>query len=518
MLVVFVFVALRLERWGVWLINFVQLSSPKREPLWRSKAEEEEEKEEEAEAEEEEQGGPELLEPLLPTVGSSGLQTNDRRTDSRIGTAGGTAGGSAGAEISRLSRRVQWSSTPEVGATATHLRQWAQLEGTTGQHDAAADLGAGATGAGAGAGAFDKVALPSHSSFMQSFRKWKALTTLMLITYSVVTETCMSLLRCVRVASLPGGSDGGTHGTHSELRLLLAAQQVKCFQPWQNLLVAIVVMVLGPFPLVFFFILRRRQRKEAHTHVLTDRNTQGTELAILHVLEGPFKQSAIARNWELVVLLRRFALLAVHTTLVSHPFWLDVSMSMCNFAILVAHLIVAPYKRPLEQQAETISLSLLVFLSVLNFGTGVEAGVFGGAVFSDQAVVQMQQLLLVVPLCVASVVVVVTTLEKRGCIRPGLLSAGFASRVSSSSLLGICVMRDDGEGEQASEELSIRNQLRAEKELRRAQEQQSKAKEQQLKTDLETEQQEKQLLLLELGELRSRVKPFKSTESSEARA
>jgi hypothetical protein len=90
--------------------------------------------------------------------------------------------------------------------------------------------------------------------------------------------------------------------------------------------------------------------------------------------------------------------------LVSHRFRLDFSLSVCNFATLVAHLIRQEYKRSLEQQAETVSLSLLVFLSVLNFGTGVEAGVFGGAVFSDQTVVQMQQqlLLLVVPLVVVS--------------------------------------------------------------------------------------------------------------------
>jgi hypothetical protein len=84
---------------------------------------------------------------------------------------------------------------------------------------------------------------------------------------------------------------------------------------------------------------------------------------------------------------------------------------------------------------------------------------------------------------------VVTTLEKRGCIRPGLLSAGECC--AGADLLGICVMRDNDEGEHAWEEL--RNQLGAEKELRCA--------------HLAAHEIRRKLLLLELGELRSRGKP-----------
>jgi hypothetical protein len=227
------------------------------------------------------------------------------------------------------------------------------------------------------------------------FRKWKALTTLLLVTYSVVTETTMSLLRCIEV---PGFG----------LRLVLAAEQVHCFEPWQLLLIFLLALLLAPFPLVLFMWVRAKQKQQQDANWKgQDHNDMATtELAVLQVLEGPFKRTAIARNWELVVLGRRFVLLALYTFLYNSPFWQDVALAGCNVAILAAHLLVVPYREALEQGVETASLSLLVFLSLLNFSAGVEGGTFGGSGFSNTDVVQLRLFLLLLPLGVMAVMVV----------------------------------------------------------------------------------------------------------------
>jgi hypothetical protein len=244
----------------------------------------------------------------------------------------------------------------------------------------------------------------------------------------------------------------------------------------------------------------------------------GAELAILRVLEGPFKQSAMARNWELVVLCRRFTLLALYTLLVLSPFWQDVALALCNVAILAAHLLVAPYKKPLEQRAETASLGLLVLASTLNFGMGVEGGEFGGKVFSDNIIRQLQLLLLVVPLGAAFLMLVLAKMEARGVLRAGFLSSKTECCVGAD-FLGICINGDDGGGgevDRAWENEELRDQLEAKDTQLEANATQLEANATQLEakdtqleaknTQLEAEKQEKQLLLLELGELRGRGK------------
>jgi hypothetical protein len=536
LLVLFVFVALRLEGGCIWLRSCAlgrlaqarqpavdeqnASSSSDRSQIMRvprqdakvgeaimagidEEKEVEETEEEENEAETQERASTALLQPLLPPVGSSSLQAS-----------GGTS--------DRLSRRLRWHTSPDSSSAV-------QLE---------ADEGSAATNDTAAADDVDRLVarvqfaaaptalqLPSHSFFRQSFRKWKALTTLLLITYSVVTETCMSLLRCVSVAGLPGSSDGSKDGTHSELRLMLSPQQVQCFEPWQKLLIAIVVLVLAPFPLVLFAWVRRHQRKEKHTHARTNKNTLGAELAILRVLEGPFKQSAMARNWELVVLCRRFTLLALYTLLVLSPFWQDLALALCNVAILAAHLLAAPYKKPLEQRAETASLGLLVLASTLNFGMGVEGGEFGGKVFSDKFIQRLQLQLLLVPLGAALLLLVLTTMEARGVLRAGFLSSKTECCVGADFLV-ICINGDDGGGgevNRAWENEELRGQLEAKDTQLEAKDMeleanatqleanatQLEAKDTQLEAkdmELEAEKQETNLLLLELGELRGRGK------------
>jgi hypothetical protein len=236
----------------------------------------------------------------------------------------------------------------------------------------------------------------SSNHRMWGFRKWKALTTLLLVTYSVVTETTMSLLRCIEV---PGFG----------LRLVLAAEQVQCFEPWQLLLILILALLLAPFPLVLFMWVRAKQKQQQGANWKGEDcndNMAATELAVLQVLEGPFKRTAVARNWELVVLGRRFVLLALYTFLYNSPFWQDVALAGCNVAILAAHLLVVPYRQPLEQGVETASLILLVFLSLLNFSAGVEGSTFGGSGFSNTGVVQLRLVLLLLPLGAMAVMVV----------------------------------------------------------------------------------------------------------------
>jgi hypothetical protein len=109
-------------------------------------------------------------------------------------------------------------------------------------------------------------------------------------------------------------------------------------------------------------------------------------------------------------------LLALYT-FVQDPFWQAVTLAVCNVAILAAHLVVAPFRQPLEQWVETVSLSLLVLLSVLNVGGGVGGG---------ETVGQLQQVLLLTPLFLAGIMLMYATCKKRGCCPSDGLDCGGA--------------------------------------------------------------------------------------------
>jgi hypothetical protein len=289
----------------------------------------------------------------------------------------------------------------------------------------------------------------------------------------------MSLLRCVDVRGLAGGS-GGTNGTHTELRLALAAEQVKCFESWQWVLIVLLVAVLFPFPILLFVRVRRKQERQQSTR----QGMLGAELAVVRVLEGPFKQSVIARNWELVVLGRRFLLLALYT-FVQDPFWQAAALAICNVAILAAHLVVAPFRQPLEQRVETVSLSLLVLLSVLNVGSGASSG---------GAVGQLQQVLLLTPLILAGTMLMYVTCKKRGwCASDGPGCGG---------AFDCLVLTEGGAGQDEKWQSSAMEELEEEKQRLRKQLAAKDAREQQL--EAETGQLKAQLKA-ETGQLKAQL-------------
>jgi hypothetical protein len=357
----------------------------------------------------------------------SGAWDSNSSKISRISGISGISGAwnSSSSKHSRISRL----------STSTRAHSF---DGTVdpGVNFGAADLDAEDLDADAGS----RSASRRYASFQAGFRRSKAITTLLLLTYSIITEGTMALLRCVEVQGLP---------PRLSLRLMLAAQEVICWTPWQQLLIAVLVLILAPFPLVLLIWVQAKRRKlrrlrdtgmsgsgekagfatdsaangdgigaatrrvEASDELLWLGGRQlGTELAVAKVLEGPFKSSpSLARNWELVILARRFVLLACFT-FVRDNYWRDVALTACCVTILVLHLLVTPFRERKDQQLETASLSMLVLLAVLGFGESVAAVL--GDDFSDTAVDTLQLLLLVLPLCAALAVVVVRLAHKAG--------------------------------------------------------------------------------------------------------
>jgi hypothetical protein len=182
------------------------------------------------------------------------------------------------------------------------------------------------------------------------YRYSKALTKLALMVYSTVLGTTIKLLHCVHV-----------EGVDHPLRLYLAAENVRCYEPfWQKLMFIVLIVLLVPFPALLWLLmgfLRTRHRAQ---------QLSGGGLGILRVVQGPFRaDSPITMSWESVVLFRRLIMIALSSLLATEPFWQSTTLATANIVALYTHLLYLPYTDQDMQQLETFCLTLLVALSLL---------------------------------------------------------------------------------------------------------------------------------------------------------
>jgi hypothetical protein len=251
------------------------------------------------------------------------------------------------------------------------------------------------------------------------YRRCKALVNVLLLTYSTMTEQLMLLCYCVTVPALPSGA-GSTN------RLAIAAEKVQCYQSWQYLVIILIAFGVAPLPfLLFWWIERRRKHQRAEKRMEVELSSPYSPelMALFNVLRGPFQKSSstttttaaattitdtLSRNWELFILFRRFVLLAIYSFFSTHSnyFWRATAMAICNVAILVLHIACRPFKHKIEQNLETVSLSLLVLLSLLNFRQAIEddLGVDAGQRPQDVSVQNLQVALLLGPALFCSIV------------------------------------------------------------------------------------------------------------------
>lgn len=195
--------------------------------------------------------------------------------------------------------------------------------------------------------------------------------------YTVLTRKSLTLLHCVPI-----------DGVHC----LFVNCNVECYTWWQKLIGTHVFIYFLPFVLVLFFgtknLYRARisvahfllaclfplpilsywfiNRRHLRRKFVPDTNGR---TAITSILTGSYRDpddvSAGAIYWE-SILLGRMLLLILAAVLIQDPFLRSMAVLLLCIINLSSHIYVQPFKRVLDNRAESISLFCLVLLAIFN--------------------------------------------------------------------------------------------------------------------------------------------------------
>ena len=201
----------------------------------------------------------------------------------------------------------------------------------------------------------------------------------LLLGYERLAESSLTLMHCVSVG---------------RGKQLFIDANVPCLQWWQYLLLAYIIVFLVPFivvlywgsfklyrasvtaseflaacmiPLPFLFywfvkgILKRRNGDST--------NAQVVNKDVLKILHGPFRKPQVDDNgtlyWESVLIGRRFVLLACQAFITNLMLRMVCMVGAC-FLMTIHHTLKNPYRDPLANNAETLSLAALSMIAVIN--------------------------------------------------------------------------------------------------------------------------------------------------------
>ncbi|KAL9973707.1 hypothetical protein ACROYT_G020195 [Oculina patagonica] len=201
----------------------------------------------------------------------------------------------------------------------------------------------------------------------------------LLLGYERLAETSLKLMHCVSIGSTK--------------RLFMDAN-VPCMQWWQYVLLAyiavfvvplIIVLYCGssklysasitaseflaacmfPLPFLIYWFVKKMQKQ-------TGQNSTGAQSVnkdFLEVLHGPFRppnsEDKGTLYWESVLIGRRFILLACHSFIRSSMLRM-VSMAAACLLMTIHHVLKKPFREPLSNKAETLSLTALTMISQIN--------------------------------------------------------------------------------------------------------------------------------------------------------
>ena len=201
----------------------------------------------------------------------------------------------------------------------------------------------------------------------------------LLLGYERLAETCLKLMTCVSIGS--------------EMRLFIDAN-VTCMQWWQYLVLACIALFIVPFIIVLYFgssklykasitateflaacvlplpflvyWLRKKAQKQPGNESL---EAKVVNKDVMEVLHGPFRppKSDDKRTlyWESVLIGRRFILLACHSFITS-PMLRMIAMATACTLIALHHVSKNPFRDPMANGAETLSLTALIVISIIN--------------------------------------------------------------------------------------------------------------------------------------------------------
>lgn len=182
---------------------------------------------------------------------------------------------------------------------------------------------------------------------------------------------------------------------------------VPCLQWWQYTLLGYIAVFVLPFTLVLYWgssklytsSVKAREFLAACMFPLTfliywlyrsirDRgaenesgSNQEVDKHVSKILYGPFRPPNSANKgtlyWESVLIGRRLILVALHT-LITDAMLRGICMTSACFMMTIHHLSKNPYKVPLGNKAETLSLTVLTLITAINlpkatlFSFGIE--------------------------------------------------------------------------------------------------------------------------------------------------
>ena len=201
---------------------------------------------------------------------------------------------------------------------------------------------------------------------------------ILLLGYERLAETSLKLLHCVSIGS--------------EKRLFFNAE-VLCWQWWQYIILAYIGVFIVPFiavlyygssklykasisareflgaciiplPYLMYWLIKRMLKREGESSESRQNNKD-----VLEVLHGPFRQpnehDKGTLYWESVLIGRRFILLSCHA-FIATPMFRMVCMAGACVIMLLHHVLKNPYRDPVANKAETLSLLSLVMMADIN--------------------------------------------------------------------------------------------------------------------------------------------------------
>ena len=201
----------------------------------------------------------------------------------------------------------------------------------------------------------------------------------LLLGYERLAETSLKLMHCVSIESQ---------------KFLFIDANVPCMQWWQYFLLAYIVVFVVPFVIVLYWGSSKLYRASINAgeflaacvlplpflaiwffkkilNLKGQKTTtaQAVSKDVLEVLHGPFRPPNIedkgTLHWESVLIGRRLILLTCQS-FITCPMSRMVSMAAACLLITIHHVTKNPYREPIANKAETLSLTTLTLIAVIN--------------------------------------------------------------------------------------------------------------------------------------------------------
>ena len=211
----------------------------------------------------------------------------------------------------------------------------------------------------------------------------------LLLGYERLAETSLNLMHCVSIGSR---------------KWLFIDGNIPCLQWWQYILLAYIAVFVMPFTFVLYWGSSKLSKSSITANEFlgacvlpfpfliywscqtiwnrkkenVSASNQEVNRDVLEILHGPFRKGTL--YWESVLIGRRFILLSFHT-FITDRMLRGVCMTSACFLMTIHHVLNNPYKNPLANKSETLSLVVLTLMATINlpkaifFSFGVEMSI-----------------------------------------------------------------------------------------------------------------------------------------------